>query len=207
MTAEPTVFIVDDDAGVRDSLISLLDSVGMNAESFGSSEAFLGSFDRSRSGCLLLDVFLPEMSGLELQTRLAEAAINLPIIVMTGFGDVSLAVQAMKAGAVDFIEKPPDPDTIVESIRRALALEKTRHLESDADRQTAEKIAGLTSRERDVFDHLVIGQPNKIIAYELGLSTRTVEHYRARVMSKMEATSLSHLVRMALAAGLDPKVP
>lgn len=207
MTVDPTVFIVDDDAGIREALVNLFDSVGLKAEAFGSSEAFLKSYDRTRPGCLLLDVMLPDIGGLELQAQLSEAAIKLPIIMMTGFGDVQLAVRAMKAGAIDFIEKPFDPKTIVQSIQRALAVGGTGHLTSDADPQTDEKIAGLTPRERDILDQLVIGRPNKIIAYELGLSPRTVEHYRARVMNKMGATSLSHLVRMALAAGLDPEIP
>lgn len=207
MASELTVFIVDDDAAVRDSLVSLMESVGLNAESFGSSEAFLGAYDPSRSGCLLLDIVLPDMSGLELQARLAKVAIELPVVMMTGFGDIPLAVQAMKAGAVDFIEKPFDKDAIVRCVRRALTLSEAPRDKAETDKQLVQHIENLTPRERDILDQLVIGRPNKIIAYELGLSTRTVEHYRARVMKKMDAQSLSHLVRMALEAGIGPKEP
>lgn len=205
MTNEPTIFIVDDDEAVRDSLKALLESAGLKVQAYGSGQEFLNANDPSRSGCLLLDIRMPDMSGLEVQEELVAKQDNLPIIMITGHGDIPIAVKAMKAGAFDFIEKPFKDEVILDSLRRALGLdEQFRRKESSAI-DVGARVALLTPRERDVLEQLVIGRQNKVIAFDLGISPRTVEVHRARVMEKMKARSLSHLVRMALAAGINPQ--
>lgn len=208
-SATPAIFIVDDDAAVRDSLAALVDSAGLAAESFASGTMFLKAMAPERGGCVLLDVQMPDLSGLEIQARLAASHPGLRVIIVTGHGDVPLAVKAMKAGAFDFIEKPFDGETLLECVRRALAeidlAGSKRERPADAAASGLNGFAQLTPRERDVLQQLIIGNPNKVIAYELGISPRTVEVHRARVMEKMQARNLSHLVRMALAAGLDPE--
>lgn len=200
----PTIFIVDDDEAVRDSLQILLETEGFRTEVFASALAFLDARAAERPGCLLADVRMPDMSGLELQEKLVERRLDLPVIIITGHGDVPMAVRAMKAGAVDFIEKPFSDTTMLDAVRRALATvgraESDRALAADA----VARLETLTPRERQVLEHLVMGQPNKIIAFELDISPRTVEIHRARVMEKMQAQSLSHLVRLALAAKVEP---
>ena len=204
------IYIVDDDEAVRDSLQILTESYDYETEVFESGTAFLAAVEAIGSGCVLLDVRMPDIDGLEIQARLAKANPRLAVIIITGHGDVPMAVKAMKAGAFDFIEKPFTDDVLMESLQRAWA--HSRHLaaaqqgaggDSDANSEILGRIEELTPRERDVLDQLIIGRPNKIIAYELGISPRTVEVHRARVMEKMQAKSLSHLVRMALAAGLQ----
>jgi two-component system response regulator FixJ len=193
-----TVFIVDDDDAVRDSLQILLESAGLTVEAFGSPGAFLESSAPDRPGCLLVDVRMPEMDGIELQETLTTANRRLPVIVMTGHADVPLAVRAMKAGAVDFIEKPFDDEVIIETVRRALELRPA------ANPEIAQRLALLTPREREVLEGLVAGRANKVIAFDLDISPRTVEIHRARVMEKMQARSLSQLVRIALESGISP---
>ncbi len=204
MATEPIVFVVDDDEAVRDSLMALLDAVGLKAQAYGSAREFLDGYDSSQPGCLVLDVRMPGMSGLELQKKLAASQFRVPVIIITGHGDIPMAVEAMKAGAVDFIEKPFREDTLLDGIRRALAQCAPAPRGEAASAEHNERIAQLTPREREVLERLVIGEPNKVIAFGLGISPRTVEIHRARVMAKMEARSLSQLVRMALAAGIDP---
>jgi two-component system response regulator FixJ len=202
MAAE-TVFVVDDDADARDSLCALLESAGVAAEAFESARAFLDAHRPERSGCLIADIRMPDMDGLELQEELNRRNAGLPVIVVTGHADVPLAVRAMKAGAVDLIEKPYDDALLLACVKRALAkAQGTREQAALAEAATA-KIAGLSARERQVLELLVAGQPNKIIAYELDISPRTVEIHRAHVMEKMEAKSLSDLVRAAIAAGVS----
>jgi two-component system response regulator FixJ len=205
MAADGTVFIVDDDEAVRDSLTALFESAGFAVESYATGQAFLDAHHSGMAGCLLLDVRMPDMSGLDLQQRLAGADTEgLHVVIITGHGDIPMAVQAIKAGAADFIEKPFDDQSIMDCVRRVLtepAAPRARATPGDAE--TA-GILLLTPRERDVLEQLVIGRPNKLIGYELGISPRTVEIHRARVMQKMNANSLSHLVRIALAAGVDP---
>jgi two-component system response regulator FixJ len=203
-TGGPTVFIVDDDDAVRDSLGALLESAGLTAESFASGTRFLDALGPDRIGCVLLDVQMPDLGGLEIQERLAASQSGLRVIIITGHGDVPLAVRAMKAGAVDFIEKPFDDGVLLDCVQRALA-ESQRGQAGEAAAAGLEGLGQLTPRERDVLHQLIVGNPNKVIAYELGISPRTVEVHRARVMEKMQAKSLSHLVRMALAAGVDPE--
>jgi two-component system response regulator FixJ len=205
MTHEPTVFIVDDDDAVRDSLMVLLDTEGFKVEAFESPIAFLESSAPSRPGVLLVDIRMPGMDGLELQEQLNARGHNLPAIFITGHADVPLAVRAMKAGALDFVEKPFDEDLIVEAIRRAVEQVARMRQQDSANAGIAERLKLLTPREREVLDGLVAGHPNKVIAYELSISPRTVEIHRSRVMEKMQAHSLSHLVRMALEAGISPK--
>jgi two-component system response regulator FixJ len=207
MTAGPTIFIIDDDEAVRDSLGTLLEAHGWTVEAYGSAEAFLAGFDPRRAGCLLVDVRMPGMDGLALQEHLAARRIDLPVIVVTGHADVPLAVRAMKAGAVDFIEKPYSVEAIVNAVHRALDRALPAAKASPVADAAAARLAQLTPRERDVLEQLVVGHPNKVIAHHLQISPRTVEIYRARVMDKMGASSLSHLVRMALAAGIEPKTP
>jgi two-component system response regulator FixJ len=200
----PTVFIVDDDDAVRDSLGALVESAGLTAEPFASGIQFLDALGPERTGCVLLDVQMPDLGGLEIQERLAASQPALHVIIITGHGDVPLAVKAMKAGAVDFIEKPFDDGVLLDCVQRALA-ESQRGQAGEAAAAGLEGLGQLTPRERDVLHQLIVGNPNKVIAYELGISPRTVEVHRARVMEKMQAKSLSHLVRMALAAGVDPE--
>jgi len=200
-----TVFVVDDDEAVRDSLGALLESVGFEVESFGSGADFLDRLDPKRGGCIVLDVRMPGLSGLEIQEKLTEKRITLPVIIITGHGDVPIAVQAIKAGAMDFIEKPFGDDIILESVGRALERGRRNKRDASSAVEIEARMARLTPRERDVLEQLVIGNPNKIIAHKLGISPRTVEIHRARVIEKMEARSLSHLVRLALTAGVVPE--
>lgn len=203
MTVTDTVFIVDDDEAVRDLLEALLAVQGHAVEAYPSGEAFLAAFRPESRGCALVDLRMPEIDGLTLLRRLTARGAKLPVVVVTGHGDVALAVQAMKSGAVDFIEKPYSNATILEVVRQALAGSARAPVDDAETAKVAERLACLTPREREVLQQLVIGHPNKIIAYELKISPRTVEIHRANLMKKMEAGSLSHLVRLALAAGID----
>lgn len=201
---EATVHIVDDDEAIRDSLSALLEAAGFSVVAYPSAEAFLITATQG-PGCLVIDVRMPGMGGLELQEELVRRGRRIPVIVMTGHADVPLAVKAMKAGAVDFVEKPFEEKTIVASIRRAFDMGIEAAREEAEGAQIGQRIAQLTPREREVLDALIAGKPNKIIAYELAISPRTVEIHRARVMEKMEARTLSDLVRMALSPAVRPK--
>ncbi len=206
MSRDQRVFIVDDDDAVRESLSALLMSHGFDTVAFGAPRDFLAKCDPEATGCLVADVRMPGMDGLELQERVAAIFPDISVVIITGHGDVPLAVRAMKAGAVDFIEKPFAEDHIVETVRRAIDhAAQARHQHSDAA-AAQRRLELLTPREREVLDGLVAGLPNKTIGYDLGISPRTVEIHRARVMEKMEARSLSSLVRITLAAGIAPKV-
>lgn len=198
-----TIYVVDDDEAVRESLQALLESRGFSVSTYDSAEAFLGAYRPAARACAVVDLRMPGMDGLQLIERLKGDAANLPVIMVTGHGDVPLAVRAMKAGAADFVEKPYGNEVILAAVSRAL--EQTRASSGEdmvRDAGNAAKIAALTPREREVLEQLVIGHPNKIIAFELKISPRTVEIHRANLMKKMDADSLSHLVRMALAAGV-----
>ena len=203
MAEAPLVHVVDDDASVRDSLALLLESAGFSVRSYDSAAAFLQAASDRTAGCVLTDVQMPELNGLELQRRMGELGIRLPVIVMTGHGDVPLAVGAMKAGVRDFIEKPYDDETMLGAIRTALALEGRSQAHAEERAELARRVESLSPRERQVLDGLVAGKANKVIAYDLDISPRTVEIYRAHVMTKMQAQSLSEVVRMALVAGLS----
>ena len=199
MGAMNSVHVVDDDAAVRDSLCVLLASAGFLVQTYDSAVAFLATA-AGLAGCVLTDVRMPEMDGLELQQRLSQRNIHLPVIVMTGQGDVPLAVRAMKAGAVDFLEKPFDDAALLDAVRRALAESRRREESESASAETSRRLAALTPREREVLDLLVVGLSNKAIAIELGASPRTIEVHRARVFEKLSARSLPDLVRLVLAA-------
>ena len=207
MTAEIDAHVIDDDEAVRESIDFLLRSAKLTVKTYDSAAAFLEVAPMIGSGCIITDVRMPGLSGIDLLRRLKEMQIGLPVIVITGHGDVPLAVEAMKFGAVDFLEKPFDDDVLLASVRSALnRLEASAALETERAELRA-RIATLTHRERDVLGGLIAGHPNKIIAFDLEISPRTVEIYRANVMTKMKAGSLSELVRMALVAGLMKSTP
>jgi FixJ family two-component response regulator len=201
MNNEPTVFVVDDDQAMRHSLKWLIESVRLRVRTFASAEDFLQTYYPGQAGCLLLDVRMPGMSGLELQSYLAREEICLPVIIITGHGDVPMAVKAMQAGAMDFIEKPFDDEALLSSIRRALETDEKRRGERVQRAEIATRLAELTPREHEVMDMVTDGKANKEIAAALGVSAKTVEAPRARVMDKMRADSLAELVRMVLIAG------
>ncbi len=204
MSDEPRIFIVDDDEAIRDSLQLLLRASGFgNVVAYASARDFLAQAEPAPGECLLLDVRMPEMDGLELQQELNRRGIKLPVIIMTGHGDVPIAVRAMKAGAADFIEKPFSDELLLDCVRRARVHAAETLRERGEAEETKRRLETLTPREREVLQGMVAGRPNKLIAYDLGISPRTVEIHRARVMEKMQARSLSALVRMALAAGID----
>jgi two-component system response regulator FixJ len=201
MPTSQTVHIIDDDADVRQSLAFLLGTAGFPVRLHESALEFIAALPQIQDGCIVTDIRMPGMDGLELQRRLREQGIAMPVIVITGHGDVGLAVEAMKAGAIDFIEKPFDDEALLSAIRMALGQRKSQR---DRDTRAADvkaRLASLSDREAQVLDGLVAGKPNKVIAYDLGLSARTVEIYRANVMTKMHADSLSALVRMVLVEG------
>ncbi len=203
MAGESTIYIVDDHEAVRDSLSALLQANGLTVETYACAGDFLEAFNPSSHGCLLLDLRLPDMSGIEVQQKLSAMGARLSTVMISGYGDIPLAVKAMKAGAVDFIEKPYVDELILDRVRSAVELSHRAQEEEASADNLAVRLASLTPREREVLEALVSGQPNKVIAHQLGISPRTVEIHRARVMAKMEARSLSHLVRMALLAGID----
>jgi two-component system response regulator FixJ len=200
MTTLPRVIIVDDDAAVRDSMRVLLESSGYAVTDYGAARAFLES-PVPAGACLVTDIRMPEMTGLELQEEIVRRGIEIPVIIMTGHGDVPLAVRAMKAGAIDFIEKPFDAALLLDGVARALHIGESRRGKAAEVKAAQDLIALLTPRERHVLDQLVAGRSNKIAAYELGISPRTIEIHRAHIMDKMHAKSLSDLVRIAIAAG------
>jgi two-component system response regulator FixJ len=202
METDAVVHVVDDDEAVRESLAFLLKAAGLAVQTYDSATAFLSGLAKAKPGCVITDVRMPDISGIDLLHRIKELQVNLPVIVITGHGDVPLAVEAMKSGALDFLEKPFDDDALLTSVNAAL-----RHHGADAKRdadraEIIDKLATLSNRERQVLEGLVSGLPNKTIAYDHGISPRTVEIYRANLMSKMQAGSLSDLVRMALVGGI-----
>jgi two-component system, LuxR family, response regulator FixJ len=204
MSRDSTVHVIDDDAAVRDSLEFLLSSAGIPTETHESAAAFLDTHRGAEVGCIVTDIRMPEISGLDLLRRVKEVNPQLPVILITGHGDVPLAVEAMKLGAADFIEKPFDDEALLAAIGVALDRSHQREREGARNLELRSRLASLSARERQVLDGLVAGNPNKTIAYDLGISPRTVEVYRANVMTKMQAATLSELVRMALVTGALP---
>ena len=200
MAEHALVHVIDDDDAVRSSLEFLLRTAKIDVRTYESATAFLSQLKAGERGCIVTDVRMPEMSGIELLRRLKEMSIDLPVIVITGHGDVSLAVEAMKAGAVDFLEKPFEDERVLAAIGSALEREREEGARVAERTRIREKMAQLSQREREVLDGLVAGAANKTIAFDLGISARTVEVYRANVMTKMEAKSLSELVRMVIIA-------
>ena len=196
------VHVVDDDEAMRQSLAFLLRTANMQTQTYESAIAFLDALPQAKAGCVITDVRMPGMSGIDLLRRLRENKVGMPVIVITGHGDVPLAVEAMKGGAVEFLEKPFDDNLLLAAVRSALNAQATDQQREAARSVIASRLTLLSAREREVLEGLVAGQPNKTIAYDLGISPRTVEIYRANVMTKMEANSLSDLVRMALIGGL-----
>ncbi|MEW6251627.1 MAG: response regulator transcription factor [Planctomycetota bacterium] len=202
MNGTPTVFVVDDDPSVRRSLRRLIESVGLSVETFGTAQEFLDNYDRSSAGCLVLDVRMPGLGGLELQERLSSENLPIPIIFITGHGDVPMTARAMKAGAVDFIQKPFNEQDLLDAISRALDVDsRSRRIRAEQDR-VVQLVDTLTPREREVMKLVVTGKLNKEIAAELGITEKTIKVHRARVMEKMQADSLAQLVLLAQVAGL-----
>ncbi len=191
-----TVYIVDDDPAIRIAMQALMDSVNIKHEIFSSADEFLQNEAQHRAGCLVLDIRMPGTGGLELQEELIARGNTLPIIFITGHGDVPMAVDAMQKGAVDFIQKPFRDQELLDRVHEALMIDKQRREELKHHAEVSHSLEKLTNREREVLDLVVTGKPNKVIAYELGVSQRTVEIHRARVMEKMQARSLADLVRM-----------
>jgi two-component system, LuxR family, response regulator FixJ len=203
--AERLVYVVDDDEAVRESLSALLEANSYTVRTFELARDFLGAAPTLRPGCLVADIRMPEMDGLQLQRELTARAFKFPLIVITGHGDVPLAVRAMKVGAIDFIEKPFAAAAMVASVNAALARLATATREDPLAATALSRLALLSRREREVLQGLLAGLPNKSIACDLAISPRTVEIHRARVMDKMGARSLSELIRVSLAAGLRPR--
>ncbi|WP_337185613.1 response regulator FixJ [Phenylobacterium sp.] len=201
MSSEPVVHLIDDDEAVRVSLSFVLEMNDLPARAYGSAPEFLEVSGSLTHGCIVTDVRMPEMSGLELVRRLKERGVTLPVIVITGHGDVPLAVEAMRAGVVDFIEKPFEDETLIRSIRTAIAEQQKTGVQDQERQRFEQMLATLSPREKDVLRGVIAGKMNKVIAHELGISPRTVEVYRANVMSKTHANGLSELVRIALLAG------
>jgi FixJ family two-component response regulator len=201
LSAPSTVFVVDDDRAVRDSLALLVHSVGLKVETFSSAQEFLDAYQPDRRGCLVTDIRMPGMSGLELQERLSADDLRIPVIVLTGHGDVPAAVRALKGGAVDFVEKPFNPQALLDLIQQAIARDDEIRELAAQEAHVAERMALLTPREHEVMELVVAGKANKVIAIELAISERTVELHRGRIMKKMQARSLAELMRMVLPQG------
>ena len=195
---EPTVFIVDDDQAVARSLRWLIESVQLKVETFASAQAFLDGYATTKPGCLVLDVRMPGMSGIELQERLTVQRIRVPIIFITGHGDVQMAVRAVQAGAFDFIEKPFNDQDLLDRIQRAISFDSEQRARDSLRARLSALLASLTPREREVLNLVVEGMSNKAVANTLGLSAKTVEVHRAKVMEKMHANSVADLVKMAM---------
>lgn len=198
MANEPVVHVVDDDAAIRDSLAFLLDTAGLVSMTYDSAAALLAQGAALAPGCIVTDVRMPDMNGLEMVRRLSEMGVRHPVIVMTGHADVPLAIEAVRAGVRDFIEKPFDDEALLASIRATLAEQAGTIGSDEQDAEVRERLASLSARESQVLEGLVAGKANKVIAYDLDISPRTVEVYRANVMTKMQARSLSELVRMTI---------
>ena len=195
---EPTVFIVDDDNEVRDAIALLMQSVGLRAQAYASAPDYLDQFDGSLPGCLVLDIRMPRMSGLELQERLLAEPAHPPIIIITGHGDIQMAVRAVQAGAVDFIEKPFRDQLLLDAIHRAITRDAEQRGIASRRSEIEQRLQQLTPREREVLDMVMQGARNKVIAIDLDISQSTVEAHRAKVMAKMQARTLSELMRMVL---------
>src|SRR5262249_1006621 len=199
---EPVVCVIDDDDAARQSLEFLLTTAGVNVRTFESAKQFLQAMPEIRSGCIVTDVRMPEISGIDLLREVKRLNVGLPVIVITGHGDVALAVEAMKIGAIDFLEKPFNDDLLLTSVRAAIQKDALAARHNAEVSEVQNKLASLSARERQVLEGLVASKANKIIAFNLGISPRTVEIYRANVMTKMAANSLSDLVRSAITAGI-----
>jgi two-component system, LuxR family, response regulator FixJ len=207
MPSDATVHVIDDDDAVRDSVEFLLHTAQLEVRTYDSAGAFLEALPRSKAGCIITDVRMPDISGTELLRRLQTLELDIPVIVITGHGDVALAVEAMKLGAVDFFEKPFDDEALLAAVRAALDRQRNEGKRNAELDEIKARLETLSNREREVLQGLVAGHPNKTIAFDLGISPRTVEIYRANVMTKMKASSLSDLVRMAIVSGILSPTP
>ncbi len=205
MDKQETVFVVDDDEGIREGLALLLETVGQPYELYSSAIEFLDAYDASKGGCLVLDIRMPRMSGLDLQEKLNEQESLLPIIFITGHGDIQMAVEAMRRGALDFIRKPFREQDLLDRINEALAFDAGKRKNIAERQQLLDKVAALSEREREVFHRVAAGEMNKVIAQDLGISARTVEVHRSRVMEKLGVRTLAQLVRVKIEAELVPR--
>jgi FixJ family two-component response regulator len=196
-----TVFLIDDDPSVRDSLTLLLSLKGLRTQAFANAESFIDTYRPERSGCVLTDLRMPGMTGLELQAALRERHIDVPVVVLTAHGDVATARAALKNGAFDFIEKPADDAMLLEVLRNALRVEHERRTAASTRTDTDQRLQRLTGREREILALIAAGHPNRDVAVKLGISPRTVEVHRARIMEKLECSSLAELISMNRAAG------
>lgn len=203
MLHDPVVYVVDDDDAIRDALRLLMKSAGLRVQTCATAEEFLSAHKPDLPGCLVLDVRMPGMNGIELQRLLKERHVHIPVIIMTGHGDIAMAVQAMKDGAVDFVEKPFKNEVLLERVRQCLANDTAAHRDDVKRSEAMDRIASLTQREREVMELLIQGKRNKVIASELGISNRTVEAHRAKIMEKMQAHSISDIMRLNYAAGQE----
>ena len=203
MTDRPIVFVIDDEASVRDALALFLESEGLSVKTYDSARSFLGEYQSNFHGCMIVDIRMPGMSGLELQQTLNEQGVDLPVIFLTGHGDVPMSAKAFKAGAMDFIEKPFSDEDLLASIRDAIAKDRALRQLRLQGRRIVKRYSQLTPREKQVMQGVVAGKPNKVIARELGVSPRTIDIHRSRVMLKMGAQTLPDLVTMAAAAKLS----
>lgn len=204
MNPEPTVFLVDDEASVLRALARLLRSAGLNTQAFRSPEEFLQHYDPHAPGCLVLDVAMPGLNGLDLQQALADKGTELPIIFLTGRGDIPMSVQAMKQGAVDFLTKPANDENLLAAIRAAIDKDRASRRAGVERSRIQQQLAMLTPREREVLHHIIAGKLNKQVAADLGIVEKTIKVHRARVMKKMNVRSLAELVRVAEHAGIKP---
>jgi FixJ family two-component response regulator len=202
--ANSTVFVVDDDEPVRDAIAMLLDTVELPYETFASAQEFLAAYDKDRTGCLVLDIRMPGMSGLELQEHLRKMHAPIPIVFITGHGDIPMAVEAMKRGAVDFIRKPFRDQELLDRVQEALSHDRDQRAAHQNLEEIRSRVATLTPREYEVFQRVADGQANKVVAIELGISERTVEIHRSQVMQKTRARTLADLVRMKLTLDQSP---
>ena len=205
MDKQDTVFVVDDDEGIREGLGLLLETVGQPYESYSSAIEFLDAYDASKGGCLVLDIRMPQMSGLDLQEKLNEQGSLLPIIFITGHGDIQMAVEAMRRGALDFIRKPFREQDLLDRINEALAFDAGKRKNIAERQQLVDKVAALSKREHEVFHRVANGEMNKVIAQDLGISARTVEVHRSQVMKKLGVRTLAQLVRIKIEAELMPQ--
>jgi len=193
----PVVFVVDDDEAICRSLALLIEDIGLKAETFTSAQHFLSAYDPAQPGCLVLDVRMSGMSGLELQSRLNELGLHIPTIIMTGHGDVPMAVEAMKAGALDFVEKPFRDQVMLDSIQKAIACDRQTREREKQHRDFRSRLELLTQREQQIMELLIAGKANKVIAFELGISQKTVDFHRSNVLGKLGVNSVVDLVRLA----------
>jgi two-component system response regulator FixJ len=205
MSKSLLIHVLDDDSAVRDSLGELLRSAGYNVRTHECAKSFFVNYRPDETGCVLVDMQMPDTTGLEVQAKISRDEESVPVIMITGHGNIRAAVTAMKRGAVEFLEKPVDPQILLQQVDKAIKRREYELRKQERIEDAQARFGVLTPREKDVLKHLLVGRPNKIIARELGLSPRTVEIHRARVMEKTGARNLPRLVRMALAAGMDPE--